>query len=85
MVMTAIEHKELKGITLRNLIITIASTISIVMSVLTTYFNLKSDVNEVKTQNEITNRVYDIRLKVLETEVSLLQQDVNEMRGGKKQ
>ena len=82
--MTAIEHKELKGITLRNLVITIGSTISIVASVLTTYFNLKSDMQSLQTQNEITNRVYDIRLKVLETNVALLQQEINNEIGGKK-
>lgn len=82
--MTAIEHKELKGITLRNLIITVASTISIVASVMTTYFNLKSDLQEQKAQVEITNRVYDIRLKVLEAQVALLQQEVNDKKGGSK-
>lgn len=82
--MTAIEHKELKGITLRNLIITVASTISIVASVMTTYFNLKGDLQEQKSQIEITNRVYDIRLKVLETNVALLQQEINEKREGGK-
>lgn len=82
--MTAIEHKELKGITLKNFITTIASTISIVSLVLTTYFNLQSAIQDVRSQNEVTNRVYDIRLKVLETEVNELRQEIDNNKGGQK-
>lgn len=78
--MTAIEHKELKGITLKNFIWTIISTISIVASVMTTYFNLKSDVNELRDRQEITDRVNEIRLKVLEGQVSVLQQEMQEIK-----
>jgi hypothetical protein len=78
--MTAIEHKELKGITLRGIVFTIGSTISIVSAVLGTYYNLKSDFLQTQNQNEITHRVQDIRLKVLEAQVVVLQQDVNELK-----
>lgn len=78
--MTTIEHKELKGITLRNLIVTIASTASIVASVVTTYFGLKDDIREVSQRQETQARVYDIRLKVLEDEVNILQQQMNGLK-----
>jgi hypothetical protein len=78
--MTAIEHKELKGITVKNMIVTVVSTASIVASVMTTYFNLKGDVINLSNRQETTDRVNQIRLKVLESEVSILQQEVNEIK-----
>jgi len=78
--MTAIEHKELKGITVKNIIVTVVSTASIVASVMTTYFNLKNDMNELRNRQETTDRVNEIRLKVLESQVSILQQEVQEIK-----
>lgn len=78
--MTAIEHKELKGITLRNLIVTIVSTASIVASVMTTYFQLKEDIRDIRLNQETQNRVNDIRLKVLENQVSVLQHQVDQIK-----
>jgi hypothetical protein len=81
--MTAIEHKELKGITLKNLIFTIFSTASIVISVMTTYFQLKNDIYEIKTIQSTESRVNEIRLKVLESNVAVLQQEVAEIKNAK--
>ena len=78
--MTAIEHRELKGITVRNLIVTLVSTASIVASVMTTYFQLKEDVNNIRLNQETQNRVNDVRLKVLENQVAVLQRQVDEIK-----
>lgn len=78
--MTTIEHKELRGITIRNLVVTVISTASIVASVMTSYFQLKGDINEVKVTQEAQNRVNDIRLKIVESQLSLLQQQVDEIK-----
>jgi hypothetical protein len=78
--MTTIEHRELKGITIKNLLVTIFSTASIVASVMTSYLQLKSDIHDIKLSQETQNRVYDIRLKVLETQVSVLQHEVDEIK-----
>ncbi|MBS1519622.1 MAG: hypothetical protein JST50_01395 [Bacteroidetes bacterium] len=80
--MTTIEHRELKGITIKNLLVTIFSTASIVATVMTSYLQLKDDIHDIKVSQETQNRIYDIRLKVLETQVSVLQHQVDEM--GKK-
>lgn len=81
--MTTIEHRELKGITLKNIVVTIISTASIVISVMTTYFNLKSDVADIRSTQETTTRVNDIRLKLIESQVSLLQQQIHELQDNK--
>ncbi|MES2807021.1 MAG: hypothetical protein V4619_00250 [Bacteroidota bacterium] len=78
--MTAIEHRELKGITIKNLILTVASTASIVISVMTTYFQLKSDIHDVHTTQETQTRINEIRLKVLEGNVALLRQEVDNLQ-----
>lgn len=78
--MTSIEHRQLRGITVKNLVVTIISTASIVASVMTTYFQLKSDINDVKMQQEAQTRVNEIRLKVLEGQVALLQTEVEQLK-----
>lgn len=77
--MTNIEHKEIKGITLKNLAVTVFSMISIVVSVMGTYFKLQIDLSELKTQQEAQSRISEIRLKVLEEQVALLQQQMKEI------
>jgi hypothetical protein len=77
--MTTIEHRELKGITIKNLLVTIISTASIVASVMTSYLQLKNDIHDIKANQETQSRIYDIRLKVLETQVVVLQNQVNEI------
>jgi len=81
--MATIEQRELKGITIRNLLVTIVSTASIVASVITTYWQLKTDVHEIKITQEAQNRVSDIRLKYLETQLALLQQQMEGIKTGK--
>ena len=77
--MTTIEHRELKGITIKILLVTIFSTASIVASVMTTYFQLKDDIHDIKISQETQSRIYDIKLKILETEVAALQHRVDEI------
>jgi len=78
--MTSIEHRQLKGITIKNLVVTIMSTASIVASVMTTYFQLKSDISEVKITQDAQSRVNEIRLKVLEGHVTILQTEVEQLK-----
>ena len=81
--MTSIEHRQLKGITLKNLVVTIFSTASIVASVMTTYFELKADIFDVKMQQDAQTRVNEIRLKVLESQITVLQTEVEQLRKAK--
>lgn len=78
--MTSIEHQQLKGITVKNLIVTIISTASIVASVMTTYFQLKGDIADVKGQQETQNRVNEIRIKTLEGRVDILEVEVRSLK-----
>lgn len=78
--MTNIEHREIKGITIKNLVVTVFSMISIVVSVMGTYFQLKSDINDIRARQDATARVSEIRLKIIEGQVAVLQQEVDQLK-----
>jgi hypothetical protein len=52
----------------------------IVMSVMTTYFQLKSDIKDIRSTQETQARVNELRLKILEGQVAVLQQEVNKLK-----
>ena len=81
--MTAIEHRELRGITIKNLVVTIMGTASIVASVMTTYFGLRSDIRDIRLSQKTEERINNMRIKVLEDEMVLLQRQVDEIKFGK--
>jgi hypothetical protein len=83
--MTSIEHRQLKGITIKNIVVTIISTASIVTSVMASYFQLRSDISEVKVRQEAQARVYEVRLRVLEGQVTVLQREVEDIKSVKNQ
>ena len=84
--MTAIENKELKGVTVKNLIITVMSTASIVASVITTYFGLKTEIQNIRASQAAETRINNIRIQILEDNVKLLQGELDEItfRGKKR-
>jgi len=81
--MTSIEHRQLKGITIKNIVVTIISTASIVTSVMASYFQLQSDISEVKVQQEAQTRINEVRLRVLEGQVTVLQREVEDIKSVK--
>jgi hypothetical protein len=81
--MTAIEHRELRGITIKNLVVTIMGTTSIVGSIMTTYFGLRSDIREISISQKTEERINNMRIKSLENEMVLLQREVDEIKFGK--
>ena len=78
--MTSIEHQQLKGITIKHVIMTVISTASIVASVMTTYFELKGDISELNMRQDTQKRVSEIRLKLLESQVAVLQTEVEQLQ-----
>lgn len=78
--MTSIEQTELKGITAKVMAVILLSTISMVGSVATTYFNLKDDIHDVRSAQILNERVNDLRLKTLEQRVEVLQHQVDALK-----
>ncbi|MCJ8208650.1 hypothetical protein MUY27_02955 [Mucilaginibacter sp. RS28] len=75
----SIEEQQIRGITVRNIIVTIISTVSIVVSVMTTYFQLKEAIYDIKSTQENQTRINDLRLKVLENQVNVLQKEIDKL------
>ena len=78
--MTNIEHKEIKGITLKNLVVTIVSMISIVISIMGTHFELKSDINDIRVEQGAQNRINEVRLKIIEGQIAVIQQELDKIK-----
>lgn len=78
--MTTFEQRELRGITVKNIFVTIISTASIVASVMASYFQLRGDIHDLTTRQDAQNRVNEVRLKVLESEVTVLQREVEAIK-----
>ena len=78
--MTTIENQQLKGVTIKNVLVTIVSTASIVTSVVTTYFGLKADIQSIKSTQETETRLNNLRITVLESQVTLLEKEVDLIR-----
>lgn len=66
---TGIENSVLRGFTIRNAIVTIVCTASIVGTVLTTTFSLRQEA-----------ALMDLRIKVLEAQVQALAQKVDAVK-----
>jgi len=78
--MTAIEHKELRGITIKNLVVTIMGTASIVTSVVTTYLGLRSDIHDLSITQKTESRIYDLKIKALEDELVIIQDELDDLK-----
>lgn len=78
--MTALEQRQIKGITVKNIALTVLSTASIVTSVITTYFGLKSEIQSIKSSGETEVRINNIRIKILEDQTALLQKEINDIQ-----
>lgn len=50
---------------------------------MTTYFQLKNDIHDVRNQQETQARINEIRLKVLEGNVAMLRQEVDDITNKK--
>lgn len=68
-----IENTVLRGFTLRNMIVTITCTASIIFTVVTTYQAQQKE-----------NAIMDLRLKVLEAQITVLNQRVDAVQHGQK-
>ncbi|MDO3644720.1 hypothetical protein [Mucilaginibacter sp. L3T2-6] len=78
--MSNLEDHQIKGITIKNAILTVVSTASIVASVTTMYYNLKAEIQQNRADRETETRLTNLRLAVLENQVALLQKEVNTIK-----
>ncbi len=82
--MTSIEHREIRGITIKNIIVTVISTASICITVMTTYFQLQSDINSNRSEYKSDQRIVDLRLRAIEDHQKIIDQQMAELNYDKK-
>lgn len=78
--MTSLENHQIKGLTIKSALVTLFSTISIVASVTTTYYNIKAEIQKTRADQETQTRLTNLRLTILENQVALLQKEINSIK-----
>lgn len=79
--MTGIENQTLKGITIKNMVVTVVCTASIVASVMGTYYSLRDDIKSSTRQSEEHQRINELRLNSLENRQNIIDQQIRELQG----
>lgn len=74
--MTSLEEKEIRGLSLKNLLYFIGTIVSLVG----VYFTLRGDIRELKKEREGDDRYNELRLKTMELNISSLQVQINDLR-----
>jgi hypothetical protein len=66
------EHSQLKGITIKNMLVTIACTATIVSSGMGAYFGLQKSIDRATYKQDEQNKIFDLRLKTVEDHQKLI-------------
>lgn len=74
------EHNQLRGITIKNMIVTIVCTATLVTTILTTYFGLKDDMKDIRDNQNTYNKITDLRLKAIEDRQNFFELQISEMK-----
>lgn len=82
--MTGFENQTLRGITLKNMIVTVVCTASIVASVVTTYFQLSDQIKEQRFISDTQYKIFELRLKIAETQIQSIKEQMDSQHYDKK-
>lgn len=72
MAMTTIESKELRGVSMKTIYAVIATTIIICTSIYGSYASIMTKINEIVLTNQSNDKLYDLRLKILEQKITAI-------------
>ncbi len=67
--MDPIENKEIRGLSVRNMLTIIGCTIGSTLTTLTTYYNLKSDITDVRVSKDSDARLNDLKMRVMDQRI----------------
>lgn len=77
------EHSQLRGITIKNMIVTVACTATLVISLMTAYSGLKSDNLTTRQMQDEQNKILELRIRIIEDQQKLLSQQIRELQDKK--
>jgi len=74
------EHNQIKGITIKNMIVTVVCTASIVASVTTAYFGITNSISSIGYKQEEQNKIIDLRIRTLEDQQKLIREEIRDLQ-----
>lgn len=77
--MTPLEQKEIRGLSGKTLIALLICTITIVSSVVGTYFSLQGDIRELRLQREGEEKYADLRIRTIEVKMAAIELQYKEL------
>lgn len=78
--MTTLEEKEIRGINLKLIRAFTIGTITVVCSILYSYFSLQSAIREIEIERTGQDKYIDLRIKALELNFQSMQLQINDIR-----
>jgi len=77
--MTEVDKREIKGITIGFFRWAIAQTITIVVLLTGSYFNIKSDISDLKIRKEEEARYLELKFQQQQTQASFFQKQIDDI------
>lgn len=74
-----IENKEIRGLSIRNMLTIIACTIGSTLTTLTTYYNLKSDITDVRVSKDSDARLNDLKMRVMDQRIDAMEIQIKDL------
>jgi hypothetical protein len=74
------EHSQLRGITIKNMIVTIVCTATLVSTIMTAYFGIRSDIKDIRDNQNTYDKITDLRLKAIEDRQNLLELQIRQIK-----
>jgi hypothetical protein len=78
--MSAIETKELRGISAKTVVWLVMTTATIVATIIGTYNKLSIQISEIVITNQANIKVYDLRIEALERRLDALDLQINQLK-----
>lgn len=77
------EHSELKGITIKNMIVTVICTATLVITIMGSYAGLKAEISDVRHDQSEHDKITDLRIRVVEDQQKILSEQIKELQNRK--
>lgn len=74
---TSLEEREIRGINFKLVRAFTIGTMSVVCSILFSYFNLKQSINQIRTEKAADERYLELRLKAIDLNLQFLQKQID--------
>ena len=66
-----IETRELRGVTVKTALIIICCTISMIVTVMGTFYSLKGDITELRTSKDSEAKLNDLKMRVMDQKIDM--------------